>query len=58
MATAIRSLTLPPGFSDSIFASTVAPPDRGMRLSLVSGVAPTRSSTEAASLGRAVTDFR
>src|SRR5574341_1263043 len=31
MATAIRSLTLPPGFTDSSLATTVAPPGRGSR---------------------------
>ena len=54
MATAMRSLTLPPGFSDSIFASTVAPSLLGSRLSFTSGVPPTTSSTEAAIFGRSV----
>src|SRR3989338_7831919 len=48
MATAIRSLTLPPGLSDSIFASTVAPSALARRLSLTSGVPPPTSSTEPA----------
>src|ERR1700730_14296091 len=53
IASAIRSLTLPPGFSDSILASTVAPPARGRRLSRTRGVAPISSRTEPASRGRA-----
>src|SRR5262249_13805925 len=52
MASAIRSFTLPPGFSDSILASTVAPPGFGMRFRRTRGVAPTRSNTELAVLGR------
>src|ERR1700730_12464731 len=52
IASAIRSLTLPPGLSDSILASTVAPPAFGMRLSRTSGVAPISSRTEPASRGR------
>src|SRR5713101_866863 len=54
MATAIRSLTLPPGFSDSILARTAAPSLLGSRLSFTSGVPPTTSSTEAAIFGRPV----
>src|SRR5882724_1877745 len=53
MASAMRSLTLPPGLSDSSLASTVAPPGLGMRLRRTSGVPPTRSSTEPAIFGRA-----
>ena len=44
----IRSLTLPPGLSDSTFATTTAPPAFGRRLSRTIGVPPTRSSTDAA----------
>src|SRR5512143_2792765 len=53
MASAIRSFTLPPGLSDSILASTVAPPGFGIRFSRTSGVAPISSSTEPAVRGRA-----
>src|SRR5262245_5906716 len=49
--TAVRSLTLPPGLSDSIFPSTTAPPAFGRRLSRTSGVPPTTSSTDAATFG-------
>ncbi len=53
MASAMRSLTLPPGLSDSSLASTMAPPAFGMRLRRTSGVPPTSSSTEPAIFGRA-----
>src|SRR5579864_1546935 len=53
MASAIRSFTLPPGLSDSILASTVAPPGFGTRFSRTSGVAPISSRTEPAVRGRA-----
>src|SRR5512144_1588056 len=52
MASAIRSFTLPPGLSDSILASTVAPPGFGIRFSRTRGVAPINSSTEPAVRGR------
>src|SRR5215467_2524353 len=52
MLTAIRSFTLPPGLSDSIFARTTPPPGFGSRLRRTSGVPPTTSSTEAAMRGR------
>src|SRR5262245_59584328 len=48
MATAMRSLTLPAGLCDSIFATTTAPPGRGKRLSRTIGVRPTSSSTDPA----------
>src|ERR1700675_2286725 len=56
MATAILSLTLPPGLSDSIFARTAAPPAAGSLLSFTSGVPPTTSSTDAAMRGRAAAE--
>src|SRR5262249_50848707 len=52
IASAIRSFTLPAGLSDSILPRIVAPPGWGTRLSRTIGVAPTRSSTDAAMRGR------
>src|SRR5213594_1345856 len=52
MATAMRSLTLPPGFNDSTFAITVAPPGCGRRLRRTMGVCPMSSRTLAAIGGR------
>src|SRR5438105_2037417 len=54
MATAMRSFTLPPGFSDSTFATTSAPPGLGSRFKRTSGVRPTSSSTDAAIFPRSV----
>src|SRR5437867_8961026 len=52
MATAMRSLTLPPGFSDSTLALPVAPPAWGRRLRRTMGVCPMSSRTFAAIGGR------
>src|SRR5712692_5611332 len=52
MATAMRSLTLPPGLSDSTFASTVAPSGLGRRLRRTIGVCPMSSRTLVAIGGR------
>src|SRR5437879_7515488 len=52
MATAMRSLTLPPGFNDSTFAITVAPPGCGRRLRRTMGVCPMSSRRVAAIGGR------
>jgi hypothetical protein len=52
METAMRSLTLPPGLSDSILPSTTALPGLGTRLSRIRGVAPTSSRTDSATFGR------
>src|SRR5205809_361452 len=52
MATAMRSLTLPPGFRDAYFAITVAPPGWGRRLRRTMGVCPMSSRTLAAIGGR------
>src|SRR5215470_10466271 len=49
--TAMRSLTLPPGLSDSTLAATTAPPGFGRRLSRTIGVWPTSSSTDFAIFG-------
>src|SRR5215470_1328776 len=54
MATAMRSLTLPPGFIDSIFATTLAPPGLGRRFNRTIGVRPTSSTTEPAIFGAGV----
>src|SRR5579859_121849 len=48
IATAMRSLTLPAGLSDSSLPSTAALRGPGNRFSRTSGVLPTRSSTESA----------
>src|SRR5579885_596265 len=48
IATAMRSLTLPAGLSDSSLPSTVALRGPGSRFSRTSGVLPTSSSTEPA----------
>src|SRR5438477_1872402 len=45
IASAIRSLTLPPGFKDSILPSSSAPPTGVTRASRTIGVLPIRSST-------------
>src|SRR5690242_11975897 len=45
IARAIRSLTLPPGFKDSILPSSSAPPEGVTRESLTIGVLPMRSRT-------------
>src|SRR3989442_15022611 len=52
MATAMRSLTLPPGFIDSIFAITVAPSGSGKRLRRTMGVCPMSSRMLVAIGGR------
>src|SRR5919106_719132 len=46
IARPIRSLTLPPGFSDSSLATTLAPPGRGSRFRRTIGVWPISSSTD------------
>src|SRR5215510_7661554 len=48
MDRAMRSFTLPAGLSDSILATTAAPPARGRRRRRTIGVPPIRSSTESA----------
>src|SRR5262245_55783647 len=55
MATAMRSLTLPPGLTDSSLATTSAPPAFGSRLSRTSGVRPISSRTVDATRGRIIT---
>ena len=49
--TAMRSLTLPPGLSDSTLAATIAPPGFGSRFSRTIGVRPTSSRTDFAIFG-------
>src|SRR6266481_5297111 len=51
IATAMRSLTLPPGLSDSTLAATTAPPGLGSRFRRTIGVRPTSSSTDFAIFG-------
>src|SRR2546425_12824858 len=47
IASAMRSLTLPPGLRDSTLAATAAPPGLGSLRRRTSGVPPISSSTEA-----------
>src|SRR5262245_21365430 len=55
MATAMRSLPLPPGLMDSSLATTSAPPGFGSRLSRTRGVRPISSRTVDATRGRIIT---